>query len=286
MSAEVQVQTGEGWVRREGQPRLYRRVWRAEPCRGVIVRLHGIESHAGWYEESSMALARGGFTVHFVDRRGAGRSEGERGDIDSWKTWIADIRAAINDARWLEGVETVHLLANCWGARPALACAAMHPRGLSSVITVAPALILHTYFGKAEQLGIARDQIFDPTRRRHHPVWDARLFTRDTARVAAIEADPLALHECTARFFVQTRVLQGKLKRLLPRLILPTLALFGGEDQVIDLPHTQEMMRRIPGALLTMKTYPGQWHMLEFEPERDRVCRDILRWLGDLQSPP
>jgi alpha-beta hydrolase superfamily lysophospholipase len=267
-------------VRREGQPRLHWRAWHsAGEAKGVIVRLHGIESYAGWYEESSEALARGGYAVYFVDRRGAGKSEGARGDIDHWKTWINDLRAAINDVRWREGVETVHLLANCWGARPALAHAALHPQGLASVVLVAPALIMHTYFSLGEQLGIALDRLLRPSRKRHHPVWDARLFTRDADRIASIEADPLALHECTARFYVQTRLLVGKLPQLLPRVILPVMALFGGEDQVIDLPRTQQMIRWIPRDLLTVRTYPGQWHMLEFEPVRQQVCADILAWL-------
>jgi acylglycerol lipase len=281
----VTVREEEGWTRRLGQPALFWRAWHAAPRRGVIVRLHGIESHAGWYEESSQRLAESGHTVYFFDRRGAGRSEGRRGDVDHWSSWLADLRAGINDVRWREEVETVHLLANCWGARPALAHAATHPQGLASVIVVAPALVMRTYFSKIEQLGIAFDGLFNPGRLRHHPVSDARLFTRDLARVAAIERDPLALHDCTARFFVQTRLLTGKLPRLLPRMCLPTLALFGGSDQVLDLPRTQRMIRRIPADLLTVKTFPGQWHMLEFEPARDQVCSDIIAWLGTRGDP-
>ena len=34
-----------------GQPSLFFRAWHAQPRRGVIVRLHGIESHAGWYSQ-------------------------------------------------------------------------------------------------------------------------------------------------------------------------------------------------------------------------------------------
>lgn len=289
LTTEAAVEVTEGWLCREGQPRLFRRIWRAAPCRAVVVRLHGIESHAGWYEESSLALARRGFTVHFVDRRGAGRSEGARGDVDHWSTWLADLRAAINDARWLEGAEAVHLVANCWGARPALAEAARQPQAIMAVAVVAPALVLRTQFTRAERLGIALDALLRPARLRPHPIDDARLFTRDLERVRAIEADPLALRHCTARFYVQTQLLLGAVRRLLPRMCVPVLALFGGSDQVLDLPRTQAMIRRVPADLLTVKTYPGQWHMLEFEPLRHRVVGDIAAWLAAQtsgNSPP
>ncbi len=280
MTADT-IRQEEGWTRRPGQPALFWRAWHAAPRRGVIVRLHGIESHAGWYAETSEALAHAGYTVYFFDRRGSGRSEGQRGDVGHWSDWLHDLAAGINDVRWREGVESVHLVANCWGARPALAHAALHPRAITSLVVIAPALVMHTYFSLGEQIAVACEGIFQPDRRRPHPVSDARLFTRDPVRVAAIEADPLALHDCTARFFMQTFRLTKRLPRLLRRVGLPTLALFGGNDQVLDLPATQALIRRIPADLLTVQTYPGQWHMIEFEPARDRAVGDIASWLGE-----
>lgn len=273
------IRREEGWTRRPGQPDLFWCAWHAKPRKGVIVRHHGIESHSGWYEESSEALARGGYTVYFFDRRGAGKSHGERGDIDSWKTWIGDMIVGINDVRWREEVETIHLMANCWGAKLALALVGTQPHGLASLTVISPALEMRTHFGKGDQLSIAFNSLFAPTKTRHHPVPDAKIFTRDPARVAKIEADPLNLHLCTDRFFIQTRLLSGKLAWLLGRFSIPTLAMFGGSDQVLDIPRSQAMIRRIPSDLLTVKTYPGQWHMIEFEPDRDRVVVDILAWL-------
>ncbi|NUP88651.1 MAG: alpha/beta fold hydrolase [Candidatus Sumerlaeia bacterium] len=274
------VRRSEGFIRRLGQPALSYQAWHAEPRRSVIVRLHGIESHAGWYAETSEDLARAGHTVYFVDRRGSGRSEGARGDIDHWSTWLADLATVISDVRWREEVETIHLMANCWGAKPALNFAARWPQRLATVTVIAPALVLRTYYTKLEQAAIAFNYIFRPAHRRRHPVDDPGYFTRDRHRVARIAADPLSLRHCTDRFFGNTRAITNQLWRLLPRLTVPVLALFGGCDQVLDLPRTQELIRRVPPDLLTVRTYPGQWHMLEFEPERPRVMAEIAGWLA------
>jgi alpha-beta hydrolase superfamily lysophospholipase len=173
----------------------------------------------------------------------------------------------------------VHLLANCWGARPALAHAALSPHGLASLILMAPALLTRADFGPTDKLRIAQDALLNPQQKHRHPITDGRLFTRDTRWVKMIETDTLALHACTARFYWQTLRLTKRLPGLLPRVCVPTLALFGGSDQVLDLPRTHELIRRIPADLLTVKTYPGQWHMLEFEPDSARVIDDLLAWI-------
>ena len=46
----------------------YRRYDAAAP-RAQVVFVHGIQSHAGWYERSCTLLAQAGFTVTFLDRR-------------------------------------------------------------------------------------------------------------------------------------------------------------------------------------------------------------------------
>ena len=45
------------------------------PPRAVVVFLHGIASHAGWFEETAADLGGQGMAVYGLDRRGSGRSE-------------------------------------------------------------------------------------------------------------------------------------------------------------------------------------------------------------------
>ena len=52
--------------------RAYARLWKANPSRAAVLFLHGIQSHAGWYDLSASRLAQAGFTVLQPDRRGSG----------------------------------------------------------------------------------------------------------------------------------------------------------------------------------------------------------------------
>src|SRR5690606_602928 len=70
-----------------GQPRAY------------IVGVHGIQSHSGWYEWSSSRLATAGFDVRFLDRRGSGLNEQDRGHADSAEVLVGDVLEMVSGLR-------------------------------------------------------------------------------------------------------------------------------------------------------------------------------------------
>src|SRR5438132_9127428 len=76
----------------------YRRYDAAAP-RAHIVFVHGIQSHAGWYERSCTLLAQAGFTVTFLDRRGAGMNDQDRGDAPSFRRLLDDIAEFLRTLR-------------------------------------------------------------------------------------------------------------------------------------------------------------------------------------------
>src|SRR4051812_11264521 len=69
----------------------YRRYPVGDTPRAVLVCLHGIQSHAGWYEDSCTSLSRAGYEVAFLDRRGAGMNEAARGDAPSFRRLLDDV---------------------------------------------------------------------------------------------------------------------------------------------------------------------------------------------------
>jgi alpha-beta hydrolase superfamily lysophospholipase len=58
-------------------------VWRpASHATCVVVLVHGLQSHADWFAEPGLQLARRGVAVYAPDRRGSGASTAPRGDPD------------------------------------------------------------------------------------------------------------------------------------------------------------------------------------------------------------
>src|SRR4029079_15352538 len=72
--------------------RLHYRHW--EPAgapRATVVALHGIQSHSGWFTYSSEGLAKAGYEVCFLDRRGSGMNEPARGHAESHGRLVNDV---------------------------------------------------------------------------------------------------------------------------------------------------------------------------------------------------
>ena len=64
-----------------------------------------------------------------------------------------------------------------------------------------------------------------------------------------------------------------------PELKLPILVLQGADDGAIDPQATQEFYERAGSADKQFKLYPGLYHEIMNETERDTVMGDILAWL-------
>src|SRR5207253_7502356 len=58
---------------------------RRSPTGGTVVGLHGIQSHGGWYLESCRRIADAGYDVVFLERRGCGLNDRDRGDAPSFR---------------------------------------------------------------------------------------------------------------------------------------------------------------------------------------------------------
>ena len=111
----------------DGYP-LHVRLWPAVgSARGLVVVLHGVQSHGGWYHGLGRTLASAGYSVSFPDRRGSGANSRDRGHTPSPRRLNLDV------ADWLLALRTEHpglpvaLAGISWGGKLAVIAAARHP---------------------------------------------------------------------------------------------------------------------------------------------------------------
>src|SRR5688572_1998102 len=57
----------------------------------VVLMLHGIASHMGWYSGIAEELQSRGISVYLFDRRGVARSEGTRAHASAWAVLVTDV---------------------------------------------------------------------------------------------------------------------------------------------------------------------------------------------------
>ncbi len=263
----------------------YRCHYRHYPAAGVVrarvVGIHGIQSHAGWYEHSCTRLAHAGFEVAFLDRRGSGRNESARGDAPSFRRLLDDLADFLQPLRTANPPLPIFLLAISWGGKLAVALQKRHPGLVDGIALLCPGfcpLVKPTW---AERCAVLWARLTKPDRLFPIPLSDPELFTALPRWLQFLREDPLALHHATARFLVESVRLDGYVRWARRSVRVPVLLLLAEKDRIIDNQRTRAFVERLPTTDKEILTYPGAHHTLEFEPEPDRFVEDLLRWLAN-----
>lgn len=275
------------YVASDGYELCYRHWVTASVPRGYVVMLHGIQSHAGWYEYSSRRMAEAGYDVTFLDRRGSGLNSADRGHAAHADRLVNDVVQMLGDVCWTRdrsapGVPVV-LAGVSWGGKLAAVVAGRRPELLDGLAFLYPGIcarIRPRWYQKGllrlgQSLGAGRKFI-------EIPLDDPALFTGQPEWQEFIEADPLALHKTTVSFLNASVTLDAEAKPIAPKISHPVLAMLAGRDQIIDNDATREYLNRLGTSKLTVKEYSEARHTLEFEPNRDAIFSDLIDWLDDL----
>ena len=261
--------------------RLHFRHWSAAAkVRGVVVALHGIQSHSGWYDYSSQRLAEAGFEVYFADRRGAGLNDFRRGHADHGERLLQDVRQLVRLVRREHPDVPLSLLGLSWGGKLAAALACASPALVDRLVLLYPGLkpLIRPTRWQLLQLKFARHHDL-----RHKPVAipleDPRLMTANVERQEFINNDPLALRFVTSGFLNSGRDLDRIADRHADQIHHPTLLMLAGRDQIIDNTKTILTAKTFGTKDLTTVCYPDAQHTLEFESVRDQFVGDLIDWL-------
>ncbi len=269
--------------------RIQFRYWSAQEPRGIVIAMHGIQSHSGWYDTSSRAIAAAGFDVYFADRRGSGLNKLQRGHATHGTRLINDVRAltalARCDRHGSPGDRCsslpVILMGISWGGKTAAATVALFPDEFAGLALLYPGLEPRIRpnawqrfrLNLARRLQITKNDIPIPLRA-------PELFTDSAEWRRFIADDPLTLHAVSSGFLNAGRDLDAALASRANSIQCPTLLMLAGRDQIIDNTRTMARVSTFGTQDLTSICYPNACHTLEFEPDRDAIFAELTKWLG------
>lgn len=262
--------------------------------RGLVVLIHGYCEHRGRYHHVVEHLLRHGYTVLTGDLRGHGESGGERGFIQRFADYIEDLDALLAQAKTLdlafrkarpprEGGSAAPgqplLVAHSMGGLVGLEYVLARPDAFRALVVSAPFLGLRLKVPAWKRgLGLAASLV-RPTLRLPNELSSAYL-SHDPAMCQAYDSDPLVTHEATARWFTETVAAQADVRSRASRVRLPMFFMCPGDDKIVDPVAVQEVFDRLGSADKTLNTYPGLYHEIFNEVEKDRVLADLTTWLN------
>jgi alpha-beta hydrolase superfamily lysophospholipase len=246
-----------------------------------IVCIHGIQSHAGWYEYSCTRLAHAGYCVSFLDRRGAGMNAERHGDAPSFRRLIDDVAEFVQDRR--QTARRIHLVAISWGGKVATAMQRRRPGLVDSLALLCPGFFAQVRPPLGQRLAIAVCRLVRPTRLFPVPLSDPELFTTNLKWLDFLRQDPLSLRRATARLLFDSVRLDMYLRFCPKHVRVPVLLMLAEKDRIIKNAPTRRFVERIASMDKTIIEYPSAHHTLEFESNPDHFIDDLLAWLGHLQ---
>jgi len=247
--------------------------------RGVLVVLHGIQSHSNWYRYSSLILAEAGYHVYFLDRRGAGINQEKRGDAPHADRLINDV---VQFSRTLKKKHQLPLTlkAVSWGGILAGAILHRHPQLFQRLMLLYPGIFARIQPKVYQRWGLNLAGLSEtPSKYVKVPLSDPALFTAQPEWQEFIRQDEQKLEEVTLSFLIATQQLKQAAQQAAGSIRIPALGMLAGKDRIINNTLTQEFFSEIATPHKKVILYPDAAHSLEFEPNRKEIFADMLDWL-------
>ncbi|WP_227762115.1 alpha/beta hydrolase [Zhaonella formicivorans] len=267
-----QWQTGDGL-------RLFAQGWRPEGPKAVVGVVHGLGEHGGRYLKLAQFLVPEGYAVLTFDQRGFGRSEGRRGHTPGYDFLLDDIDEFLQQAALRFPGKPRFLYGHSMGGNLVLNYALRRKPKLSGVIATGPWLRL-AFEPPPWKICLAKIMNMVMPAFTQSNGLRSRDLSHDAESVHSYEHDPLVHDRISARLF--TGVYEAGLWALghAAQFDLPLLLMHGGADRITSPEASHRFASQVP-VHCTFKLWPGLYHELFNESQKEEVARFLTTWLDE-----
>jgi alpha-beta hydrolase superfamily lysophospholipase len=266
--------------------RLPYRVWRpdGEPW-AVVLALHGMNDSRDAWELTGPALAEAGVLVYAPDQRGFGETA-VRGRWPGGAALVEDAREMTRLVRARHPGAKLYVMGESMGAAVAMCLAASaDPGPADGWVLLAPAV-----WGRAEigpllraTLWLAYQTVPGMTLE-GAPGVKIRASDNDDA-LRRLGRDPLTIHATRVDAIKGLVDLEDAAVAAAPHVRAPALFLYGGNDQLVPKPATEDAWRALPASGVREGYYPDGYHLLLRDLERAPRIADVLAWMRAPDAP-
>ncbi len=262
-----------------GGVRIVYDVWTPEsPPRAVVVLAHGLGEHARRYDHVAQRFGEGGLVTYALDHRGHGRSGGKRVLVRDISEYTADFDTLVRIAtREHPGCKCI-VLGHSMGGGIVFAYGVERPDSYDLMVLSGPAVAAHDLVPPlmalaAKGLGVVMPGL--PVKE-----LDVDAISRDPEVVAAYNNDPLVHHGRVPAGIGRALLQVGEtMPQRAPALTAPLLVVHGSDDRLIPVDGSRQLVEHVGSTDVELKVYPGLYHEVFNEPERNQVLDDVVSWI-------
>ncbi|MBS3785793.1 MAG: lysophospholipase [Gammaproteobacteria bacterium] len=259
---------------------------RNEKPAAVVVGIHGFNDHAGSFISTAKALNQHGIALYSWDQRGFGAST-TRPEWPGTEVLVKDARFALEALRARYPDQSLYLMGLSMGG--AIAALMLEEdaatQQLAGVILVGPAV-----WARSKMPWYQQGALWVGERTAPDMKLASRTFgidpTDDPAVLEQIIKDPLRISDTRVDAIGGISKLMDQALSALQKLpALPTLVLYGGEDEVIPHEAACEMFRALPASDAWRAVYyPDGYHMLTRYTGSPAVLSDIIAFVQNADA--
>jgi alpha-beta hydrolase superfamily lysophospholipase len=263
-----------------GGVRIVYDVWTPDTTpRAVVALSHGFGEHARRYDHVAQRFGQDALVTYALDHRGHGRSGGKRVLVKDISEYTGDFDTLVGIAGKEHPGVTRVVLGHSMGGGIVFAYGVERPDAYDLMVLSGPAVAAQTAVSPplawlAKTLGAIVPGL---------PVQqlDAGAVSRDPAVVDAYNTDPLVYHGKVPAGVARALVLVGEtMPKRAAALTAPLLVVHGSEDQLIPVDGSRQLVDAVGSSDVELKVYPGLYHEVFNEPERDQVLDEVVSWIN------
>jgi alpha-beta hydrolase superfamily lysophospholipase len=245
-----------------------------------VVFLHGVGEHIGRYEAAFQSIANQGYSCFGFDQRGFGRSEGERGHINSFAEYVDDLAKFIDEIVIKDTVKPVFLFGHSMGTIVTLAYALQHSSEIQGLMISSCPLKLAYWFANfggffAEALSGIAPRLKIPN------LIDPVELTDDPKIIKAWKYDRYIVKSVSVNWLHEFKLARENILHDANRIQLPTLICHGGEDHIAAFAGAKLLYEKLRSDDKSLIVFNGLKHeLLNHRPdERAQVLKQVFEWL-------
>ena len=256
------------------------RQWPVAHAKGSVIIVHGLKDHSGRYQEFAARLNAAGYSAYALDLRGHGQSGGPRQRVADFNNYLRDLQRLVMLVQAREANRPVFLFGHSMGGAIVTQYALTFDQPLAGLILSAPAIKEDANVSPAliaTLQGLAQ----------HFPALPAlhlefKGFTRNPQVLQDLQSDPLIEKgDVSAQLGAELLGALLSIQKGLHRLELSFLVMHGTADQLTNIAGSQMLFDKAHSTRKGFKQYPGLYHILLDEPEKETVYADIFDWLAE-----
>jgi alpha-beta hydrolase superfamily lysophospholipase len=262
-----------------GGVRIVYDVWTPDtPPRAVVVLSHGLGEYARRYDHVAQRFGEAGLVTYALDHRGHGRSGGKRMLVRDITEYTGDFDTLVGIAKREHPALKCIVLGHSMGGGIVFAYGVERPDNYDLMVLSGPAVAAQDLVHPAMALVAKGLGALVPGL----PVQelDESLISRDPAVVEAYRTDPLVYHGRVPAGVGRALLQVGEtMPQRAPALTAPLLVVHGSDDGLIPVDGSRRLVDCVGSTDVELKVYPGLYHEVFNEPERDQVLDDVVSWI-------